>query len=107
MDDIEFSLASTLHRVSHPSLWPHGLPNSSRPWGWGKTMPGGLIVRRAGPADACPLAALVHLVHSNSPPFQSVDDIARFLADPCNFQIVAEEENRPVSSMTMPVSPLE
>ena len=54
-------------------------------------LPSGLIVRRAGPADARPLAALLHLVNSNSPPFQSVDDVARFLADPRNFQIVAEE----------------
>ena len=68
-------------------------------------LPGGLIVRRAGPADARPLAALVHLVNSNSPPCQSVDDVARFLADPTNFQIVAEEENRLVSSMTMMYRP--
>ena len=68
-------------------------------------LPSGLIVRRAGPADARPLAALVHLVNSNSPPFQSVDDVACFLADPRNFQIVAEEENRLVSSMTMMYRP--
>lgn len=68
-------------------------------------MPGGLIVRRAGPADAPPLAALVQLVNSNSPPFQSVHDVARFLADPRNFQIVAEGENRLVSSMTMMYHP--
>ena len=42
---------------------------------------------------------------SNGPPVQSVDDVARFLADPCNFQIVAEEENRLVSSTTMMYRP--
>jgi N-acetylglutamate synthase-like GNAT family acetyltransferase len=67
--------------------------------------PGGLIVRRAGPADARPLAALARLANSASPPFESVDAVARFLADPRNFQIVAEEENRLVSSMTMTYRP--
>ena len=69
-------------------------------------MRGGLIVRRAGPADARPLADLVHLVHSNgAQPFQSLHDVTRFLADPRNFQIVAEEDNCLVSSMTMTYCP--
>jgi N-acetylglutamate synthase-like GNAT family acetyltransferase len=67
----------------------------------GETMAGGLMVRRAGPADAQRLADFLHLVHSNSPdPFHSMN-VSRFLADPRNFQIVAEEESRLVSSMTM------
>jgi hypothetical protein len=59
--------------------------------------------RRAGPADArrCRPRSSRHF----EPPFQSVDDVACFLADPRNFQIVAEEENRLVSSMTMMYRP--
>ena len=65
-------------------------------------MPGGLIVRRAGPADARPLADLAQLFNSNSPhPFQSVHDAAHVLGDPRNFQIVAEEEDHLVSCVTM------
>jgi Right handed beta helix region len=64
-----------------------------------------LIVRRAGAADACRLSALAHLAHSSGPPFQTACDVARFLADPSNFQIVAEEENRLMSSVTMMYHP--
>ena len=71
----------------------------------GKTMPGGLVVRRAGPADACPLAALVNLVPSNDPLPRSIPDLTRFLADPRNFQLVAEHENHLVSFMTMTYRP--
>ena len=42
---------------------------------------------------------------TGQPDCQSVDDVARFLADPHNFQIVAEEENRLVSSRTMMYRP--
>jgi hypothetical protein len=78
--------------------------SATRPAGTRRS-PSGLVVRRAGPADARPLAALVHLVTSNGPQCQSVDDVARFLADPHNYQIVAEEENRLVSSSTMMYRP--
>src|SRR5579862_9066247 len=61
-----------------------------------------LTVRRAGVQDATRIAALFHLVYRDSNhPFQTVDDVAAFLSNPNNFEIVAEEKGQIVSSMAM------
>jgi RimJ/RimL family protein N-acetyltransferase len=61
-----------------------------------------LTLRRAGVEDSDALAGLFRLVYANSShPFQTVDRVKSFLADPRNFQIVAEEEGQIVASMAM------
>src|SRR5215813_2321177 len=67
-----------------------------------ESVPEELTLRRAGSEDACKIAALFQLVYRNSShPFQTVDDVARFLADARNFQIVAELDGRIISSVAM------
>ena len=69
-------------------------------------MPNNLILRRAGPADARPLAELFQLATPQSPhPLQTRHDVACFLEDPRNFQIVAEQGGRLVSSIAMMYHP--
>jgi len=60
------------------------------------------IVRRATAADAIEIAALFQLEYRDSShPFQTVDDVSAFLSDSRNFEIVAELDDRIVSSMAM------
>ena len=63
-------------------------------------------IRRAGPADAASIEALFKTVyHSGSHPFQSLEDVSRFLEDSRNVQVVAEHRRRIVASMAMTYNP--
>jgi RimJ/RimL family protein N-acetyltransferase len=63
-------------------------------------------IRRAGACDAPALAALFRMVYKDSShPFQTADAIVAFLADPSNFQIVAEDSGQLIASMAMAYNP--
>ncbi len=60
------------------------------------------LIRRADLKDAVQIADLFQVVYRNSShPFQTLEDVRRFLSDSLNFQIVAEDEGRIVASMAM------
>ena len=59
-------------------------------------------IRRAGTGHAPALAALFRMVYrSSSHPFRSADAVETFLAEPNNFQIVAEDSGQVIASMAM------
>lgn len=65
-----------------------------------------VTIRRAGPEDACTIAALFQSVYRHSShPFQSTASVAHFLLDERNFQIVAEEDNQVAATMAMIYNP--
>jgi hypothetical protein len=62
-------------------------------------------MRRAQQEDSYTLAALFQMVYQNSShPFETVAGISEFLAEPRNFQIVAERGGSVVASMAMTYS---
>ena len=66
----------------------------------------GITIRRANEADAGRLSELFQLVyHNSSHPFQTVRDVEEFLADPRNFEFVAEARGLVVASMAMAYYP--
>jgi len=59
-------------------------------------------VRRASVADAAAISTLFQLEYRDSShPFQTLDDVAAFLSDARNFEIVADIDGQLVSSMAM------
>jgi GNAT superfamily N-acetyltransferase len=61
-----------------------------------------IAFRRAAPRDAVAIEALFRLIYRNgSHPFQTVDDVARFLADTRNVQVVVEDRGQLIASMAM------
>src|SRR6516165_5127558 len=65
-----------------------------------------LRIRRAEPGDAKALAELFQCTYRNSShPFQTFEGVSAFLSDSRNYQIIAEDNGRIISSMAMTYYP--